>query len=172
MRISDWSSDVCSSDLDRFGGHEAAGQDQGEENPPLVLCMMVVCVTCAHISLPTERTAPRWSPRRHRGIAGGSRCHSFSIQAIRRVLVAPGVPKGTPAVITILSPTPAYPSRCAMALAFWTMLEKLVTSPVWTLYTPQTSDRRRAVRMSAVSPRIGTSGRSRAARRAVAPDMV
>ena len=85
------------------------------------------------------------------------------------MLVAPGVPNGTPAVITSLSPAAAKPSRSAMVQACETMSENFATSSVRTAWTPRTSTSRRAVSTLGVNPMIGTPGRSRAARSVVEP---
>src|SRR5271166_1417474 len=95
-----------------------------------------------------------------------------SIQAILRIFVAPGVPNGTPAVMTTRWPTSAMFSRCAILTAFCTMSAKFLTSLVCTQCVPHKTERRRAVARFDVSTRIGASGRSRAARRAVAPEVV
>ena len=48
----------------------------------------------------------------------------YSIQAMRRIFVAPDVPNGTPAVITIGSPTSANPSDLATLIALLTISRK------------------------------------------------
>ena len=53
-----------------------------------------------------------------------------------------------------------------------TISEKRCRSGIWTQCAPQASDNARAVDSDAVSARIGTSGRSRATRSAVDPDVV
>src|SRR6266851_4578291 len=103
---------------------------------------------------------------------GSDRSPAYGSHAMRSAFVAPGVPNGTPAVITTLSAVLAILSRLAMFTARWTISEKLETSRVWTQCAPQSSESRRAVFRFDVNTRIGTSGRSRAARSAVAPDVV
>src|SRR5260370_14344906 len=95
-----------------------------------------------------------------------------STQAILRIFVAPGVPNGTPAVMTTRWPTSAIFSRCAIRTAFCTMSPKLFTSLVCTQCAPHKTASRRAVPRFEVRTRTGDAGRSRAARRAVAPDVV
>src|SRR5215813_5715488 len=95
-----------------------------------------------------------------------------STQAILRTLVAPGVPNGTPAVMTTRCPGSAIFSRGAIRTAWCTISPKLFTSRVCTQCAPHKTARRRAVACFEVSTRIGASGRSRAARKAVAPEVV
>src|SRR5215467_1883861 len=95
-----------------------------------------------------------------------------STQAILKTLVAPGVPNGMPAVMTTRWPGWAIPSRWAMRTAFCTISPKLLTSLVCTQCAPHKTAKRRAVPRFEVNTRIGASGRSRAARKAVAPDVV
>ena len=59
-----------------------------------------------------------------------------------------------------------------MRQALSTISEKLSTSLVSTQWVPQTTAKRRAVSRMAVRQMIGTSGRSRAARSAVEPEVV
>ena len=87
-------------------------------------------------------------------------------------LVAPGVPKGTPAVTITRSPRLAKPAFKAWLLAIEVMSSKFVASGECTQYTPQTQHSRRAVDRSGVMLTIGTGGRSREARIVVDPDVV
>jgi hypothetical protein len=87
-------------------------------------------------------------------------------------LVAPGVPKGTPAISTTDWPAVATLARSAMRRALATISSKLPTSRVWTACEPHSSPSRRAVEMFGVSTSIGTLGRSRDTRRAVPPVLV
>ena len=82
------------------------------------------------------------------------------------------MPKGTPAVTTRRWPDSAISSRWAMRQALSTISEKVRTSRVLTQWMPQAIARRRAVSSFEVRHRIGTSGRSRAARSAVEPEVV
>ena len=91
---------------------------------------------------------------------------------MRSMLVAPGVPSGTPAVMMMRSPGPARPSRWAMKQAWLTMSSRLSGSSPKTQCSPQTSDRRRAVATTGDRARIGVLGRSREARMAVVPEAV
>jgi hypothetical protein len=77
-----------------------------------------------------------------------------------------------PAVMTTRWPFSPKPSLAVIRVEWATISSMLATSWVWTLWTPQASARRRAVRASGVRQRIGTSGRSRAARRVVEPEVV
>src|ERR1700680_1985916 len=95
-----------------------------------------------------------------------------STQAMRSTLVEPGVPNGTPAVITTRWPGPAISSRWATRTAFCTMSLKFLMSARWTQWAPHKSARRRAGPMCGVTAGIGAAGRSRAARIAVAPELV
>src|SRR5260370_1885491 len=91
---------------------------------------------------------------------------------MRRTLVEPGVPNGTPAVMTTRWPEPAISSRWAGRTAFCTMSLKFLISGRWTQCAPHNRASRLAVARFGVSARIGTDGRSRAAREAVAPELV
>src|ERR1051326_7680434 len=110
----------------------------------------------------------RWVP----AFAGTTGWIYRSTQAMRRMLVEPGVPNGTPAVMTTRCPGPAISSRCAVRTAFCTMSVKLVMSARCTQCAPHSNARRRAVLRFGVNARIGDAGRSRAARKAVAPELV
>ena len=66
-------------------------------------------------------------------------------------------------------PAAANPSCAAVRVAFATVSVIECTSGASTACTPQTRANRRAVLNAVVSPRIGASGRSRAARNAVLP---
>ena len=59
-----------------------------------------------------------------------------------------------------------------MRLPLATISSKLVTSRVCTAWTPHSSPIRRAVIIDALIASSGTEGRSRAIRRAVAPELV
>ncbi len=94
-----------------------------------------------------------------------------STQAMRSMLVEPGVPNGTPAVMTT-----RCPPRDLLALRHTDRLlhhlgEVLDVGEVYAMRAPD-SARRRAVSIFGVSARIGAVGRSRAARSAVAPELV
>src|ERR1700674_5809953 len=91
---------------------------------------------------------------------------------MRRTLVEPGVPKGTPAVMRTGSPETELFSRRAARTAFCTMSLKFLMSARWTQCAPHKRARRRAVARFGVRARIGAAGRSRAARNAVAPELV
>ena len=93
-------------------------------------------------------------------------------QAMRRRLVAPGVPNGMPAVTTRLEPGSAMPALSACWQARSTISSMSWASSQTTPCRPQTRARRRAAASRVIRPRIGCSGRSRAARRAVAPEVV
>ena len=81
---------------------------------------------------------------------------------MRNRLVLPGVPKGTPAVTTMVSPGWAKPSSLAMAQARSLMPITSDTSSHCTACTPQASGRRRAVDCCGVMPMIGEVDNSRA----------
>src|SRR5690606_408266 len=89
--------------------------------------------------------------------------------ATRRMLVEPGVLKGTPAVRTIWSASVANPSSRAARAAETTAILNRLTFSVTMQWSPQESARRRAILGNGVSARIGTRGRSREARSAVVP---
>src|SRR6185312_1048787 len=95
-----------------------------------------------------------------------------STHAILSTLVAPGVPNGTPAVTTTRWPGRANSSLWAMPQALPTISLKLEMSSVSTQCTPQPRASRRAVAICEVRHRIGTSGRWRATRSAVDPEVV
>ena len=88
------------------------------------------------------------------------------------MLVAPGVPSGTPATMMTRWPALAKPSLKAMRLARSTMSSWSWASSVITQCTPHTTDSRRPVAMLGDSATIGGRGRSRAMRRPVEPDEV
>ena len=88
------------------------------------------------------------------------------------MLVPPGVPKGTPAVIITWLPSIEISSLLAMDVALSTISRKLLASSVSTQWTPQTIAMRRAVSRLGVKTKMGTSGRSLDARRAVEPELV
>ena len=100
-----------------------------------------------------------------------------TVSAPRRAISAagwsqPGVPNGTPAVITIEAPGPATPLSRASRQA-----RSVISSTSWasshtTVCSPQTSASRRAVPVWVIRLRIGRPGRSRAARSAVEPVVV
>ena len=99
-----------------------------------------------------------------------------STKAMRIMLVAPGEPSGTPAVITMPSPGFTKPSSKAMRQALRTMSARFAGSPVSTVSMPQTSDSRRAVRLHRrqaddrqVRP-LARDAQRRRARRRVADD--
>jgi hypothetical protein len=96
----------------------------------------------------------------------------YGISSIRSTLVEPGVPIGTPAVITILSPDWANPWVTAVSLALFTTAEKRSSLAICTAWTPQAMAIRRAVRSLEVTQSIGTLGRSRDARSVVEPEVV
>ena len=96
----------------------------------------------------------------------------YGISSIRSTLVEPGVPIGTPAVITILSPDWANPWVTAVSIARFTTAEKRSSLAICTPCTPQAMAIRRAVRSLEVTQSIGTLGRSRAARSVVEPEVV
>src|SRR5688572_10182981 len=87
-------------------------------------------------------------------------------------LVDPGVPNGTPAMMTMRWPAAATPWRNAILLALATISSKLAISRVRTAWAPHNRPSRRAVLSDGVSTSKGTAGRSRATRRAVDPEAV
>ena len=91
---------------------------------------------------------------------------------MRSMLVAPGVPSGTPAVMMMRWPGSAKPSSRAMRQARETMSSRSWASSVRTQCRPQTSARRRLVAVMGVSAMIGTVGRSRDTRMPVEPEAV
>ena len=86
--------------------------------------------------------------------------------------MAPGVPRGTPAVMTMDCSGAANPSRQAMRQARSTMSSKSWASSVTTQCKPQARASRRPVLCTGVSAMIGTLGLSRAARKPVDPELV
>ena len=88
------------------------------------------------------------------------------------MLVAPGVPSGTPATMITRSPGSAKLSRKAMRQARLTMSSWSRASSATTQWTPQTSDNLRPVESFGEIATIGGFGRSRATRSAVEPDEV
>src|SRR5260370_18268188 len=91
--------------------------------------------------------------------------------AMRSRLVAPGVPNGIPALIRMVSPGFANSSATAHRHACSTISATVETSGVCTECTPHTSASERAVPRLGVMLRIGGTGRSRAARRLVDPEL-
>ncbi|MNC68486.1 hypothetical protein D3C75_1190900 [compost metagenome] len=90
--------------------------------------------------------------------------------SIRRLLVEPGLPNGTPAVISNVSPRLAMPWAWAISSAVETTSSTWRKRSLTTECTPQATVKRRAVTRFGVRLRIGARGRSRAARRVEAPD--
>jgi hypothetical protein len=88
------------------------------------------------------------------------------------MLVAPGVPKGTPATTMMRSPTAASSSRTANFAARKAMSSMSLASLVTIACTPQVSARRRAVSRLGVSASTVELGRSRASLKAVEPEKV
>ena len=80
---------------------------------------------------------------------------SAPTNAMRSMLVAPGVPSGTPATMMTRRPALAKPSANAMRLARSTMSSWSCASSATTQCTPQTSDNRRPV---AIFGEIATIG--------------
>src|SRR5437763_1127559 len=92
--------------------------------------------------------------------------------AIRTMLVAPGVPSGTPATMMMRWPALAKPSRNAMRQARSTMSSRSRASSSTTQCTPHTTaSRRPAVTLGEIAT-IGDCGRSRATRITVEPENV
>ncbi len=92
--------------------------------------------------------------RRRRPVPEGAQ----RTQAIRNRLVEPGVPNGTPAVITRLEPALAMPLWTAKRQARSTMSSMFWASSQTTACRPQSSASRRAVPNWVISARIGRSG--------------
>src|SRR5688572_17274938 len=88
------------------------------------------------------------------------------------MLVAPGVPSGTPHTMITRSPALAKPSLNEMRQARLTMSSRSCASSVTTQCTPHTNDNFRAVLTLGDRAIIGDFGRSRATRTAVEPDEV
>ena len=88
------------------------------------------------------------------------------------MLVEPGVPKGTPAVVMMRWPGFASSSWKEIWQARSTMSFSSRASSETTQCRPQASDRRRAVDSTGEMTMTGTDGRSREARRPVAPEVV
>src|SRR3954453_20393121 len=91
---------------------------------------------------------------------------------MRTMLVAPGVPKGTPATTMMRSPTAANSSRTANFAARNAMSSTSLASLVTIGCTPQTRARRRAVSRFGVRASTVEFGRSRASLSAVEPEKV
>ena len=97
-------------------------------------------------------------------VVGSAR--SDPTKAMRTMLVAPGVPSGTPATMMTRRPAFAKPSLNAMRQARSTMSSWSCASSATTQCTPQTSDNFRPVERFGEIATIGGSGRSRATRQA------
>ena len=93
-------------------------------------------------------------------------------KAMRTMLVAPGVPSGTPATMMTRWPALAKPSLKAMRQARSTMSSWSCASSATTQCTPQTSDSLRPVARLGEIATIGGFGRSRATRSPVEPENV
>src|SRR5436309_2066863 len=91
---------------------------------------------------------------------------------MRTMLVAPGVPSGTPATTMTRWPALAKPSRNAMLPARSTMSSWSCASSATTQCTPHTNDNFRPVARFGVIATTGGFGRSRATRIAVDPELV
>src|SRR5829696_8128852 len=91
---------------------------------------------------------------------------------MRTMLVAPGVPNGTPATTMMRSPTAANSSRTANFAARNAMSSTSLASLVTIGCTPQTRARRRAVSRFGVRASTVEFGRSRASLSAVEPEKV
>src|SRR6266851_1998301 len=81
------------------------------------------------------------------GIAQSSCADSEPTNAMRNILVAPGVPSGTPATMMTRWPALEKPSLKARRHARWTMSSWSWASSATTQWTPHTSDSLRPVRM-------------------------
>ena len=89
---------------------------------------------------------------------------------MRSELVDPGCPNGTPAVINKVSPRCTMPWAWAISSAVEHTSSTCLKRSLTTECTPQATLKRRAVDRLGVRLRIGTAGRSRAARRLELPD--
>ena len=106
------------------------------------------------------------------GAAHSSCAASCPTNAMRSMLVAPGVPSGTPATMITRWPALAKPSLKARRQARCTMSSWSWASSATTQCTPHTSDSLRPVSRLGEIATIGGCGRSRATRRPVAPELV
>ena len=102
----------------------------------------------------------------------GSATVSAPTNAIRIMLVAPGVPSGRPATMMTRRPALAKPSRKARRQARSIMSSWSRASSATTQCTPQQAESLRPAATLGEIATIGTCGRSRATRSAVEPEKV